>query len=169
MSQTLNDFRSEINKRGLHSPNQFSIEIPRGANGALLQLFCESVSLPGTTISTFDYPLDFKGHDVKVPNGITLDDVTCVFALTNDFDIKKFFDKWHNEIITQKYLLNYDESFVEDIFITAYDRKNEPRYKVKLRAAWPITVAPIELGSASNDEYTKLQVTFTYNMLIPVV
>lgn len=165
MTIGIQNLLSEINSKGLHSPNRFQIEIPRAGTGKDLQIFCETVSIPGIQISTFEYPLELKEHMIKVPNGLIYEDVTCSFMLTNDFKIKKFFDDWLKTIITDDYLLNYTSEYEQDITITALNQLDNAIYSIKLIQAYPVTVAPIDLSSSSQNEYTKLDVTFAFNRL----
>lgn len=163
---TIDALKSMIGKHGgLHAGNRFKVLFTPPGNGGLsgeeLTLSCEAVQIPGQQITTFEYPYNAIEQLVKVPNGYLNEDVVMTFLLTNDFSIKKTFDAWRKEIITDKYLLKYAADYETDITIIALDQKNTERYRMKLIGAFPITVGSIQLSNASKDEYAKLEVTFS--------
>ena len=163
---SINDLIAAINDGGgMHSPNRYKIRITRGGVPDNMDLFCEAVNIPGVTISTFDYPLNNAEHPVNVPNGIENEDVSMTFMLTNDFAIKKFFDDWRFDIITENYLLNYSGVYEEDITIMVYDQNGNKKYTSKLINAYPTAVNAIALSSATQNDLTRLEVTFTYTRL----
>lgn len=172
---SVNALKARIGKHdGLFSPNRFEVVFnppagmfgagaSRAFSGGNIILFTESLTLPGRQITTFEYPFEAVRQEVKVPNGYTNSDVECVFLLTNDFMVKKYFDEWVKAIITPDYLLNYTAQYETDVSISALDQKNVKRYTIKLLNAFPITVGDIALSNASTNEIGKLNVTFTYS------
>lgn len=155
---------------GVNQPNRFQITFdPPGAvllNGRELTLLCESVSIPGYQINTFDYPFDAVLNTVKVPNGYSYEDITCTFIVTNDYSIRKIFDRWRRAIITNEFRLNYAAVYERDIVISSLNQKNEKAYEVRLEKAYPITVNSIELNNGTTNDISKLQVVFTYVSMV---
>lgn len=155
---------------GLFRPNRFEIQfLPPGGggvNGTDLSLLCESTSIPGKQINTFDYPFQSTNNLVKVPNGYSFDDVECIFILTNTFDLKSIFENWMNTIITDDYRLAYAQDYERPVNLYALDQKDERIFQVELENAYPITVNAIPLNMGSNDEIGKLSVTFTFSNYI---
>jgi len=163
----LNEFMATIlSGGGVHSPNRYEVIIP-GFGGRDVSLLCESLTIPGEQVETFEYPLNALEHLVKVPNGLIHEDLSCTFIVTNDFNVKAFFDRWRRRIIGTNYLLNYPASYEVDIIIKALDQQNNPVYSVKLEGAFPITVGAMALSNATSNEVSRLEVTFTFNRLIP--
>jgi hypothetical protein len=166
---TIDALKAVIGSRGgVNQPNRFTITFNPpggGLGGDDITLLCESVSMPGHQISTFDYPFEAVLNSVKVPNGYIYEDVQCTFIITNDYSIKKIFDAWKTSIITEEYRLNYANVYERDIIISSLNQKNEKVYEVTLQNAYPMTVASIELNNGTVNEITKLQVTFTYAQL----
>ena len=155
-------------KGGAFQPNRFEITFtPPVAGGAgigeELSLLCESTTIPGKQISTFEYPFQSIDNVVKVPNGYVFDDVECTFILTNDFDLKTIFENWLNTIITENYRLAYAADYEVPVVISALNQKNEIIYTTTLLNAYPVTVNAIELNMGSTNEIGKLSVTFTYS------
>lgn len=166
---TIDSLKAAIGGRGgINQPNRFEITFNPpggGLNGQDITLLCESVSIPGYQINTFDYPFEAVLNSVKVPNGYIYEDVQCTFIVTNDYVIKKIFDKWKKSIITDEFRLNYAFSYERDVKIASLDQQNKKVYEVTLENAYPVTVASIELNNGSVNEITKLVVTFTYTHL----
>lgn len=141
---------------GNFGPSQF-VNDPRD-----IGILCESCSLPGRQIQTLDKQhLGFR-QSVKDPQGYFNEDVNFVFHLTNDYHMKKVFDRWLDLIINpDSYKVSYKRDFVTDVTIQQLNQQNIPVYGVKLKNAFPVTINTIELNNSST-ETQKLNVTLTY-------
>jgi len=123
-------------------------------------LLCESCTIPGKQIQTAEHS-HFR-QMVKVPNSYMLEDVTFSFLLTNDYYMKKMFDKWTSLIINpDTYKLNYNAEYQRDIVIQQLNEKNVPVYGIKLKNAYPVSVQSVTLDNSSGD-LQKLSVTMTF-------
>jgi len=137
-------------------PGKFSNE-PRD-----ISILCESCSLPGRQIQTLDKQHLGYRQSIKTPQGYFNEDVTFVFHLTNDYHMKKLFDRWVDLIINpETYHASYKKDYVTDVTIQQLNQQNIPVYGVKLKNAFPVTVNTIELNNGSA-ETQKLNVTLTY-------
>jgi hypothetical protein len=132
-----------------------------------IALLCDSTSLPGRQIQTMDAPhLGFR-NTIKHPTQYFNEDIEFTFHLTNDYYMKKMFDKWMGLIINKEtFMKNYDEVYMTDITIQQLNAENMPVYGVKLKNAFPITMGGIELNN-SGTETSKLSITFTYEDFEP--
>jgi hypothetical protein len=129
-------------------------------------LLCDGCSIPGRQIQSLDYSL--IRQTLKVPNGYTNDDITFSFHLTNDYYIKKIFDKWSQLVIDPvTYKLNYRSVYKRDITIQQLNEKNIPVYGIKLKSAHPVAVSSIDMNSSAIGTTQKLNVTFTYDDFEP--
>lgn len=177
MNSTIDDIKATISRRGgLAVGNRYQVIVlpPPEAFGATmdirdLSILCESASLPGRQIETGDH--SYYRQSVKYANGYVNEDVDIEFNLTSDFFIKDIFYKWTNLIINRDtYKLNYASTYKRDIVISQQDLQNKTVYAVKLKNAFPITVAAIAVGNSSAD-VQKLTVSFTYEdfeeLLVP--
>ena len=193
---TIDDFKAMVGKRGgLSRPNRFnfimtppSMQLLNTDWQGLLQsaltgnlglndfvndprdisLLCESCSLPGRSINVLEHDLKMYKQTVKKPTGYLNEDVTVSFHLTNDYYVKKVFDKWLNAIVSPKnYLVPYKAEYTSDIIIQQLDRKNVPVYGVKLLNAFPTNVTAVQLDNNASDQTNKLSVTFTYDDYTP--
>ena len=126
-----------------------------------MAILCESCSLPGRQILTADY--QSVKQSVKVPYGFINEDVTFTFLLTNDYYIKKIFDRWSDQILNYNtYRASYMKDYVTDVTIVQLNKKNLPVYKVILHNAYPITFNPITLDNNAENTAQKFSVTLTY-------
>lgn len=163
----INEFKSIIARRGgLSRANRFEIQITLPANiaddqGRDLTLLCESTFLPGKQITSTEWSI--YGHTIKVPTNFIQEDVTCLFNITNDYYVKRIFDKWQNVVINNEtYLKNYDSEFKVDITIRQLDEADVIVYETVLLGAYPISVQPIVLDNNADQQTQKLSVTFSY-------
>lgn len=125
-----------------------------------INVLCESCSLPGRQIQTFEHT--YFRQQIKVAESFINEDVSFTFNLTTDYFIKDIFDKWTNLIIDRNsYKKNYDSVYKRDVGIFQNDVQNKKVYGIKLINAFPISVQAIELDS-SDGEIQKVTVDFTY-------
>ena len=126
-----------------------------------ITILCESCSLPGRQIMTLDYQAE--KHAVKRPYSFFNDEVNFTFLLTNDYYMKKMFDKWSDQIMGfSNYRLNYLKDFVVPVTISQLNKKNIPIYTVILQDAYPITFNSIPLDNTVENSVQKFSVTMTY-------
>jgi hypothetical protein len=126
-------------------------------------ILCESCSLPGKSLTTFDHPFQNFRQSIKYPSGYVNSDITFTFLLTNDFYMKKVFDKWLDTIVNPRnYTIAYDRDFKVDMQILQLNQRNIPIYGVSLRNAFPTNIADVSLDNNSNNSIQKLSVTITY-------
>ena len=130
-----------------------------------ITILCESCTLPGRQIMTLDYQT-FRQPE-KLPYGYINEDVTFSFLLTNDYYVKKLFDKWQNLIINNDtYRIRYQEEFVTDVVIQQLNKANLPVYGVVLKGAYPISFNSVPLDNTAENSIQKCTVTFTYEDFI---
>jgi len=130
-----------------------------------ISILCQSVSLPGRNISTFEHQ-DYKQAN-KFPYTFIDDDITIEFLLTNDYYMRKMFDNWMSNIFSaDSYIVGFKENYAVDVIIQQLDQKNVPVYGVKLEKAFPITMDAIELNQESQT-LMKMSVTFAYDKYVP--
>jgi len=109
--------------------------------------------------------LDYQSvrHAHKLPNGYINDDVSMVFHLTEDYFVKRMFDKWTASIMDfERYRLRYQNEFTTDVVIHQLDKNNLPIYGVRLRRAYPTTVSAVGLDNTAESQGQKLNITLTF-------
>jgi hypothetical protein len=144
--------------------------LPSGLSTAVnenLQYLCESVSLPTKGIAS--NAQDIYGPPREIPYRETFTEAALSFIVDDKFTVKRFFDKWQENIINPETgNVNYWNSFVATIHITrlsndATDFETATdKYKIELREAYPSAVGEIALGHTQGGEILRLSVTFKY-------
>tara|TARA_R100001369_G_scaffold10556_1_gene23597 strand:- start:43 stop:585 length:543 start_codon:yes stop_codon:yes gene_type:complete len=144
--------------------------LPSGLSTAVnenLQYLCESVSLPTKGIAS--QAQDIYGPPREIPYRETFTEAALSFIVDDKFTVKRFFDKWQENIINPETgNVNYWNNFVATINITrlsndATDFETATdKYKIELREAYPSAVGEIALGHTQGGEILRLSVTFKY-------
>jgi len=175
MTQTIfsiNKLRSKIG--GFAKGNRYNVTFSgTGIAGldtnvnANLPLLCESVSLPTKGIAS--NAQDIYGPPREIPYRETFTEAALSFILDDAFTVKKFFDKWQENIINvETGNVNYWNNFVATINITRLSNDATSfadatdKYKIELREAYPSAVGEIALGHTQGGEILRLSVTFKY-------
>jgi len=132
-----------------------------------LQYLCESVSLPTKGIAST--PHIVYGPNREIPYGETFTEAALSFIVDDKFTVKRFFDKWQENIINvETGNVNYWNNFVATINITRLSNDAtsfgdaSDKYKIELREAYPSAVGEIALGHTQGGEILRLSVTFKY-------
>jgi hypothetical protein len=127
-----------------------------------LTLMCESTTLPGRLISTYD---SYMGKQTtKFPSTFIDGSVTMTFMLTNDYYVKRIFESWLQAVFNvDKYQVGYKKDYSTDIIIQHLNQKNIPIYGVKLEKAFPVSISEVQLSNSSGNEYAKISVTFEFD------
>ena len=132
-----------------------------------LQYLCESVSLPTKGIAS--NPQDIYGPPREIPYRETFTEAALSFILDDKFTVKRFFDKWQENIINvETGNVSYWNDFVATINITRLSNDATSftdatdKYKIELREAYPSAVGEIALGHTQGGEILRLSVTFKY-------
>ena len=144
--------------------------LPAGLSTAVnenLQYLCEAVSLPTKGIASNAH--DIYGPPREIPYRETFTEAALSFILDDKFTVKRFFDKWQENIINvETGNVNYWNNFVATINITRLSNDAtsfadaSDKYKIELREAYPSAVGEIALGHTQGGEILRLSVTFKY-------
>lgn len=132
-------------------------------------ILCESCTLPGKQIETIDDANDTNWRVTrKIPYNYSFGEqaVTFSFHMTNDFYLRKIFDRWQNLIVDpNSRLINYESEYCTDTIIQVLNQENLVAYAVRLKNSFPTTVSENELNNGSSDPM-KLQVTLSYETYV---
>ena len=158
---------------GFAKGNRYNVTfagLPAGLDAGVnenLQYLCESVSLPTKGIAS--NAQDIYGPPREIPYRETFTEAALSFILDDNFTVKRFFDKWQENIINvETGNVSYWNDFVATINITrlSNDASNfeiaTDKYKIELREAYPSAVGEIALGHTMGGDVLKLSVTFKY-------
>ena len=174
MTQTIfsiDKLRTKIG--GFAKGNRYNVtfsNLPAGLSTAVnenLQYLCESVSLPTKGIASNAH--DIYGPPREIPYRETFTEAALSFILDDAFTVKKFFDKWQENIINvETGNVKYWNNFVATINITRLSNDATSfadatdMYKIALIEAYPSAVGEVALGHTQGGEILRLSVTFKY-------
>lgn len=188
LGNTADDLKAGINRHGsvartnrfsviMKTPdynlfNQNAMSIAYGLSNGYVQsflddprdigIFCESVSIPSSNLSTFNYSLE--KHSQTVVNGFTNSEFSISFIVTNDYFIPRMFKTWEKSIIDRKTnRVKYKNQYARDAFIVCCDDNNIPNYVVKIKGAFPITQSEMNFNETEMNAYVTYSVTFAYD------
>ena len=163
----LNDFIAQVKSEGLMRNNRYIIQmtLPRGitdlgTNMQKVLLLCDSISVPGVTISTT--PARTFGEIREMPYEKIFAPANMSFYVDNKMEVKKLFDKWQGAIqdpVTRNH--GYYANYTTNIQITILDVYDNQRYQVTLHEAYLKDLSPIQLDAANRD-VMKMNVAIQY-------
>ena len=160
----ISDLAAQINlRKGIARSNYFAITFSGPASiqpdPVAVNALCDSVTLPGRQISTFEHGI----VAIKRPYTFINDDVTLTFHVTNDFYIYGLFDKWMKHVINDvTHYIGYKDDYAMPMTISQLDLNNNEIHQMMLHKAYPISMAltPLGVGDAN---LSKLTVVMTYD------
>lgn len=170
----IEQLKGEITRRGLANANRFTafFNVPQyvidevaDMDTRSLNILCESISFPGKQIESIDYSM--YRNNLKMPSGYINDELNVTFRLTEDFLVKRVFERWQAGIIDQKtYKARYLEEYVKDLLFVHEDKNDDAQYTIRAIDCYPITVSAIEKSNETENSALKLTVTFACRDII---
>ncbi len=173
-------FAANINSfNGLHSPNKFRVRVyPKfGADVRFMEFLCDTVTLPGATVSTSSSrPLGY-GPLFFAPTTTVYDPVNASFLVDNTGMVLDQITSWQQRVVNHMYepggaldnsfgsepfLVGYVDEYAARVEIETYTQSAEVLSTYTLHDAWPSSVGAIQLAWSNKDQYSVLPVTFTY-------
>ena len=164
---SLQRFKEEVKGHGLARTNRFIVGfgVPPLVqkdkyNLEMVQLFCETASIPGINIAT--QPNRSFGEQREIPYDRNFEPVTLNFYVDQAMTVKSFFDTWLDTVIDPRSrTINYYDEYVTDISITVVGLNDENIYTINLYEAYPKNIQSINLDQ-NNKDIMKLGVVFNY-------
>ena len=148
--QSLLNFRNALQGGGAR-PNLFQVELTTlpsfvdagDWDSGLFQFTCKAAALPASNIAAIEVPV--RGKTLKIPGDRTFDPWTVTIINTQDFKLRKAFEKWMEGIANQ------NEGRSENTTPSSYQQK--------------AVVKQLARDSAANkDEYVK---AYTFEGIYP--
>jgi hypothetical protein len=103
MPNSIDELKSLVNdNRGFARPNLYKVVLPSfGVFGEAREfnILCRATELPGRQILTVDRQIGM--HTLKVAYGYAINDVTLTFVVTNNYNIRKYFEYWQQLAVNQ--------------------------------------------------------------------
>ena len=193
MAFNVDDFKSEIDKRGGYAPqNLFNViftppsqalinidigqilsSFARGSfnkNGLIndprsLSFLCNSTSFPSRAINAIKFD-GTASYDEKRAIGGEDGTIDMEFYVTNDFYIHRMISDWQSLIFDKKnYAVEYHDNYVCDVTLQALDQRQRPTYGVTLLGAFPSSIAAQQIAQGQTGEQ-KVTITMDFDTFV---
>jgi hypothetical protein len=153
-----------MNTRGFN----FNLDSPN------IELLCNSVSLPGTSLQTAEVTNNYAGVTEKMANRRSFDTtMTMTFYVDRNYKVIDFFESWMDWIsnqtdtsayknVTASYRMNYPATYRGQVFISKFEKDGYgTANSYTLVGAYPISInsTPLSYSASQIMEYT---VNFTF-------
>ena len=180
----LNDIISSYHdNNGYAQPNKFDVVItppakvggggqenlraqawwPSAGEAREISLRCESLQLPGRTLSSSP-DTNIYGPTREIVEGVTYaEDLNMTFQASSGLDERVFFESWQGQAFSEEtWNIGYYKDYIADIDIYLLDKQNQRRYGLKIHEAFPKTITATDLNYATNNEIIKIAVGFSF-------
>ena len=180
LNEVISSFRTDGS--GYAQPNRFEVIIasppklggggqenvaagfrPSAEQTRKISLRCESVQLPGRTLSSSP-DNNIYGPTREIVEGVTYaEDLNMVFQASSGLDDRVFFEFWQRQTFDeQTWNIGYYKDYVADIDIYLLDKNDQRRYGLKIHEAFPKTITATDLNYGTNNEIIKIAVSFSF-------
>ena len=162
----LNEFIDRVANKGLVWQNRFAVEItgPGGNADRNINLFAESVSMPGQNVRTTEDDLRF-GPARDHAQGFTYGDISMTFICTPGMPEKLYFEDWQDLIVskgTNEWQAKFYKDYIGQIIIHQLDKGDGKNYTVTVHEAFPKTINAQEFSLGTGDAYQTVGIEFAY-------
>ena len=164
----IDDFKANLIGGGARA-NQYRVTItpPPGIAIGLdvrrASFLVTASSLPAQTIAEIAIP--FRGRQIYIAGDRSFDDPwTTTFMNDTDFMVRNAMERWSNGIndFADNTGVIAPADYQSDLTVEQLDRDDAVLKTYIFRSAWPTTVGPIELSSATADAIETFDVTWRY-------
>lgn len=200
MAFNIADFKSTIEKHGGPGKNnlfEVSLSSPKALwsderfGNTDVKFFCKTATLPGISLSVFDYRPTNIEMPQSIPFAINHEQLECVFIVDDNHDVYRYFHRWMQEIVNYNhdghspesinpnsrsgayqypYELGYKKDYAQTMTVRKYS-KYQPTpaalnsYVCTLQGVYPTSIGSTTM-SWEDDSYTTLSVSFSYSSII---
>jgi hypothetical protein len=188
MAFNINEFQSQISRRGLAKNNLFlaRISLPSSLNyleenitTRELTFLCKSATLPGIGIDFAEYQTYGFGMNEKRPTNVRYGDLSMIFMVDSDFATIKFFKKWMQSIVNFNnydgwnqadshnklpYHFAYKEEYAATVELIIYSGNDGDRvYHYKFGDAFPVLMGDHEVAWENGADIMTMSVGFAFD------
>lgn len=184
----LTNFYASLKKHSMARTNRFEVlmSLPKilasynnSESHRLLQLRCDTASVPGVTLTTEDVRRYGYGLSEKIPTGAQVGDFSCSFIGDAEGLVYKLFYRWMNGIVKwdekpnasgkisynklRPYEFEYKENYASIIQLLTYDENEDKLLSYTLYDAFPVAIGEIQYNWGDNDNLVRIPVNFAYS------
>ena len=169
MSVRIDDFKAAFTE-GLARTNRYRVTLPDvtfGTNTDALSLLCDSVTMPGRQIFTFERFTHMKAQKSAYTFG--QEDIEISFVLGNDWRAWDYLYDWQALTIgniggLRNYTVNYKTNYARNgVIIEHLDTQGRTRKAIQLFNAFPTTLNSVELSNATDNEVIRVTASLAYD------
>lgn len=177
----INDMVTKVNRFGVVRGNNYRVTFsgivgnadsvigtPSGSEySSRMSLSCESVSLPGRSLSTNEFKTIGVAREIPYER-LFSGDVSMTFLFGRDMLERKIFETWMDFItnpINNRF--SYYNEYIAEASIVLYDESDNPVYKVRIDEIYPKEISPVELSNDSS-EISKQTINFAFRSYTPI-
>ena len=169
----IDDFKANLIGGGARA-NQFRVTITPPAGIAIgldvrrTSFLVTASNMPGSTLGEIAVP--FRGRSIFVTGDRPAPETwTVTFYNDTDFMIRNAMERWHNGIndFANNTGVTTPADYQTDLFVEQLDRDDTILKTYIFRAAYPLTIAAIELSTAEATEIETFEVTWRYQHFEP--
>jgi hypothetical protein len=164
---TLSEFSANLLKKNIARQNLFyvTITVPSllsGVDNELASMWCHAAQTPHMFLSTNDNFVE-NGVRRKYAYDIDYQNLVLNFYIDQDFEVKKFFDKWKQLIIPYGKNFNYYNDYTaETLTISLLNQADDVTYKYEFKKVYPKTINNLELSFAGAASILDLSVELVF-------
>lgn len=174
MTFHIQDILSAIEANGgLARSSHYEVRIPRAGSSGMssqdLSYFADTAQLPGMSFQTADTL--YRGHGImeRRPYMQNYVDAEIGFMMDANGGAHEYFTDWINKVSKQDpddddgFMYEYPDEYVSDMEIEQFNPAGDSIKTWKLLRAWPLTITPVSVGWATQNEIARFTVNFAYN------
>ena len=145
------------------SENENRFDIDSVTDMDKISMRCESVTLPGRTLSTVD-DTNIHGPRRQVVDGVMYaDSVSMTFQSSSDGAERVAFEKWQYRAFNPKtWQVGYYNHYVGTVEIFLLDHQMQRRYGIQLMEAFPKILSDVNLSGPASTEILKWTVDMNF-------
>jgi hypothetical protein len=178
----ISEMISKVNRYGVVQQNNYKVVFsglvgqsdavigsPGGLNNfdTRMSLSCDSVSIPGRSLSTNEFKTIGVGREVPYQQ-LFSGDLAMTFVFGKDMFERKVFETWMDYIVNPvNNRFKYYDDYVATVDVVMFDSTESPVYKAHVEEVYPKEIGPIELSNSGSD-LARQTVTFSFRKYVPI-
>jgi hypothetical protein len=171
----INEMMSEIYRDSLIYANRFEVVIntpmvfnTRPTSTKSLTLRCNSVSVPGRSLTTQNYR--FYGPQRQFPiEPLYSGDLSLSYILSNDLKERVFFEEWLNFVCNpNNYKFSFYDNYTTNITVNILNKTDEVVYSAIVEEVYPKQLGDLAMGY-ERDEFLTQDITLAYRKYTPMI
>jgi hypothetical protein len=172
----INEMMGEIYRDSLIYANRFEVVITppsifnsRPTSAKSLTLRCNSVSIPGRSLTTQNYR--FYGPQRQFPmEPLYSGDLALTYILSGDLKERVFFEEWLNFICNpNNYKFSYYDEYTTNIIINILNKTDQVVYSAVIEEAYPKQIGELAMGYEKDNEFLTQDIVLAYRKYTPSV